>query len=153
MRILCGSDKAADNRLMDTFERAAALCLEKEGLDPDRAEISLSFVSKEEIHRLNSMYRNVDAHTDVLSFPLIEDFNDMDEDEELILGDVVICREQAREQAKEYGHSEEREVVYLFVHSVLHLLGYDHMDEDEKKVMRTREEEIMSEMGLEREIS
>lgn len=153
MRILCGSDKAADNRLMDTFERAAALCLEKEGLDPDRAEISLSFVSKEEIHRLNSMYRNVDAHTDVLSFPLIEDFNDMDEDEELILGDVVICREQAREQAKEYGHSEEREVVYLFVHSVLHLLGYDHMDEDEKKVMRTREEEIMSEMGLERERS
>lgn len=153
MRILCGSDKAAESRLMDTFERAAALCLEKEGLDPDRAEISLSFVSKEEIHRLNSMYRNVDAHTDVLSFPLIEDFNDIDEDEELILGDVVICREQAREQAKEYGHSEEREVVYLFVHSVLHLLGYDHMDEDEKKVMRTREEEIMSEMGLERERS
>ena len=151
MRILCGSEKAADNELMDTFERAAILCLEKEGISSERAEISLSFVSKDEIHRLNKMYRNVDSHTDVLSFPMIEDLNDIDDEEELLLGDVVICREQAREQAKEYGHSEEREVVYLFVHSVLHLLGYDHMEEDDKAEMRRREEEVMKELGLERE--
>ena len=151
MRILCSSEKAVENQLMKTFEEAACLCLEKEGLDPQRAEISLSFVSKEEIHRLNRMYRNVDRHTDVLSFPLIEDFNEVNDDEEMLLGDVVICREQAREQAKEYGHSEEREGVYLFVHSVLHLLGYDHMEQEEKQEMRDREEEVMAQLGLERE--
>ena len=150
MRILCSSEKAVENHLMGTFEKAAVLCLEKEGIDPDKAEISLSFVSKEEIRRLNKMYRNVDSHTDVLSFPLVEDFEAVEDDEELLLGDVVICREQAREQAKEYGHSEEREVVYLFAHSVLHLLGYDHMDPEEKREMRDREEEIMAQLGLER---
>ena len=93
----------------------------------------------------------MDRHTDVLSFPLIEDFNEVNDDEEMLLGDVVICREQAREQAKEYGHSEEREVVYLFVHSVLHLLGYDHMEQEEKQEMRDREEEVMAQLGLERE--
>ena len=112
-------------------------------------EISLSFVSKDEIHRLNRIYRNVDRHTDVLSFPMVEDFNEIEEDdEEILLGDVVICREQAREQAKEYGHSEERELTYLFVHSVLHLLGYDHMEDEEKKEMRAREEEVMTQLGI-----
>lgn len=150
MRILCSSEKTADDRLMGTFEKAAELCLEKEGLNSEGAEISLSFVTRDEIRRLNSMYRNVDSHTDVLSFPLVEDFDEIDDEEEYMLGDVVICREQAREQAREYGHSEEREIVYLFVHSVLHLLGYDHMDEDEKHEMRVREEEVMRELGLER---
>ena len=96
------------------------------------------------------MYRNVDNHTDVLSFPLIEDFDRIDESGELLLGDVVICPEKAEEQAVEYGHSAEREFVYLFVHSVCHLLGYDHMDEDEKALMRQREEAVMSALDLER---
>ena len=81
----------------------------------------------EEIHQLNKMYRQVDRPTDVLSFPMIEDFNEIDwedEEEEILLGDVVICLEQAQKQAEEYGHSQMREIVYLFVHSVLHLLGY-----------------------------
>ena len=128
------------------------------GGDPEGVEISLSFVTAEEIHELNRQYRGVDSVTDVLSFPLLEDLNELydteegssEEDEPVALGDVVICLEQAEEQAEEFGHSREREIVYLFTHSVLHLLGYDHMEEEEKQEMRSREEEVMTELGLSR---
>ena len=152
MRILCSSEIEKNSRIMDIFTKAASLCMEGEGLSPINAEISLSFVSQEEIQRLNKMYRNIDNYTDVLSFPMIEDFNLIHDGEEILLGDVVICTEQAKRQAEEYGHCEEREFVYLFVHRVLHLLGYDHMNEQEKADMRKREEEIMSELGLERKM-
>lgn len=152
MRILLGEDGKISGELFNTLETAASLCVEKEGLDPDMTEISLTFVSKDEMKRLNSMYRNRDRVTDVLSFPLIEDFEDVDEDRELLLGDVVICLPVAEEQAEEYGHSREREIVYLFVHSVCHLLGYDHMEEEEKRQMRQREEEVMSLVDLERTV-
>ena len=129
------------------------LCLKEEGIPDERVEISLSFVSMEEIHQLNKMYRQVDRPTDVLSFTMIEDFNEIDwedEEEEILLGDVVICLEQAQKQAEEYGHSQMREIVYLFVHSVLHLLGYDHMEDEEKAVMRNREEAVMNQLDLRR---
>ena len=150
MRIFCSDENFTESAAADVFHDAAVLCMEKEGLNHENAEISLSFVSKDEIHRLNRMYRDVDRHTDVLSFPMIEDFNEIDDDEELLLGDVVICTEQAEQQAEEYGHSKEREMTYLFVHSVLHLLGYDHMEEDDKIEMRAREEEVMSQLGIAR---
>lgn len=150
MRILYNDEKFAAGMLADRFMAAALLCLENEGIASDNVEISLSFVSKEEIHSLNKLYRNVDNHTDVLSFPLVEDFDDLDGDEDVLLGDVVICPEKAYEQAEEYGHSRERELVYLFVHSVLHLLGYDHMDEEEKAQMRAFEEKVMTALELER---
>ena len=150
MRILYSEENILDNAMLEDLEKAAVLCVEKEELPADNAEISLTFVSKEEIRELNNQYRGIDNHTDVLSFPLIEDFDFIDEDEEYMLGDVVICLEKAREQAEEYGHSERREIVYLFVHSVCHLLGFDHMEEDEKKEMRQREEEVMTFLDLER---
>ena len=150
MRILYSEENILDNAMLQDLEKAAVLCVEKEGLPADNAEISLTFVSKEEIRELNNQYRGIDNHTDVLSFPLIEDFDFIDEDEEYMLGDVVICLEKAREQAEEYGHSERREIVYLFVHSVCHLLGFDHMEEDEKKEMRQREEEVMTLLDLDR---
>ena len=150
MRILYSEENILDNAMLEDLEKAAVLCVEKEGLPADNAEISLTFVSKEEIRELNNQYRGIDNHTDVLSFPLIEDFDFIDEDDEYMLGDVVICLEKAREQAEEYGHSERREIVYLFVHSVCHLLGFDHMEEDEKKEMRQREEEVMTLLELER---
>ena len=81
---------------------------------------------------------------------MIEDFNDIIEEEEILLGDVVINMDRVKEQAEEFGHSLEREAVYLFVHSVCHLLGYDHMEEDDKIEMRAREEEIMTLLDLER---
>lgn len=151
MRILCDdNNNAAVKGLMPVFMKAASLCVEYEGLDPENMEISLTFVSKKEIHDLNKMYRNVDNHTDVLSFPLVEDFDNIDESSEILLGDVVICTEKAEEQAEEYGHSMDRELVYLFVHSVHHLLGYDHMKEDEKAQMRECEERVMTALNLER---
>ena len=133
----------------------------------DHVEISLSFVSEVEIQEMNRIHRNVDAVTDVLSFPMFE-AGELAEAAEraaqkqkepesvepyLLLGDVVICEAQARRQAKEYGHSYDREVVYLFVHSMLHLLGYDHMEEEDKAVMRAQEEIIMRELNLTRENS
>ena len=159
MDILVSNGTELTDRLMDDFADAAAACvtLEREEtgieiLDPDVVEISLSFVSMDEIHELNRDYRGVDRPTDVLSFPMIDDFaalQEMYEDmeqtpEELLLGDVVICLEKALQQAEEYGHSPEREVVYLFTHSVLHLLGYDHMTDEDKKIMRAREKQIMA---------
>ena len=153
MRLLCDEERIPQQgaMLLGTLEQAAVLCLKEEGIPDERVEISLSFVSIEEIHQLNKMYRQVDRPTDVLSFPMIEDFNEIDwedEEEEILLGDVVICLEQAQKQAEEYGHSQMREIVYLFVHSVLHLLGYDHMEDEEKKEMRAREEEVMTQLGI-----
>jgi len=150
MRILYSEENILDEAMIESLEKAAELCVEKEGLAAENAEISLTFVSKEEIRELNNQYRGIDNHTDVLSFPLIEDFDEVDPDDEYMLGDVVICLEKAREQAEEFGHSEAREIVYLFVHSVCHLLGFDHMEEDEKQEMRTREEEVMTLLDLER---
>ena len=137
--------------IADTMMKAAEYCIEAENIDTERSEISVTFVSLKEIHQLNRQYRQVDSPTDVLSFPQFEDLNQLPEEGEIMLGDVVICTDRAREQAEEFGHSFEREIIYLFVHSVLHLLGYDHMDEDEKKIMRRREEEVMDIIGLKRE--
>lgn len=133
-----------------TMEKAAAHCLELEGVDCSLSEISVTFVSSEQIRALNRDYRHVDKVTDVLSFPQFEDFDHLPENMEICLGDVVICKERAEEQAAEFGHSFEREIIYLFTHSVLHLLGYDHMDDQEKKQMRSREEEVMAALGIER---
>ena len=107
-------------------------------------------VSEDEIHELNRTYRNTDRVTDVLSFPQYTGPDEIGNEQVIALGDVVICSEVARRQAERYGHSYEREFVYLFVHSVLHLLGYDHMEPEEKREMRAKEEEVMSYIGLER---
>ena len=123
---------------------AACKVLETEGCEGDY-EISVSFVTNNEIKELNRDYRNVDSVTDVLSFPM-----DDEEDPEgvVMLGDVILSTEKIKEQAEEYGHSLRREMTYLTVHSVLHLLGYDHMEEDEKSEMRGREKEVMKELEI-----
>ncbi|WP_298634482.1 rRNA maturation RNase YbeY, partial [uncultured Mobiluncus sp.] len=111
-----------------------------EKVDQEKCEISLSFVDEGKIKELNREFRNIDKVTDVLSFP-IEDFFNEDrktllEKPYLMLGDVVICIDVARKQAKDLGHSFEREIMYLTCHSILHLLGYDHMEEDIKKIAK-----------------
>jgi probable rRNA maturation factor len=114
------------------------------------AEISVTFVDNKEIRKLNAQYRNNDSSTDVLSFPMGENGvydTNMDTGAK-ILGDVVISVEKAVEQAKAFDHSLQREVGYLTAHSVLHLLGYDHMDNMEKVRMREKEELVMSQLGL-----
>lgn len=116
-----------------------------------RAEVSVTFTDNEGIHALNREYRNVDRPTDVLSFPL-SDGEDYDTDgDAVLLGDIVISLERAQTQAKEYGHSFEREVAFLTVHSMLHLLGYDHetSPEDERD-MFARQDEILISAGMTR---
>ena len=150
MYIYLEEGQVLEEALLKKMEEAAGVLFDKEGVDGERAEISLTLVSLEEIRELNRDYRDVDKETDVLSFPQFEGVDDMPEFGELCLGDVVICRDKVEEQAKEFGHSFERELIYLFVHSMLHLLGYDHMEEEEKAVMRAKEEEVMKEISLER---
>ncbi|WPX09973.1 rRNA maturation RNase YbeY [Caldicellulosiruptor danielii] len=125
-------------------------------LEEENFEISVLIVDNNFIKELNRNYRNVNKETDVLSFPifefkngkLLEDIVIMED--EIPLGDIVISIEKAAQQAKEFGHSLEREVAYLTVHSVLHLLGFDHIEEDDRKVMREYEEQILQSMGLTR---
>lgn len=150
MKIYIEEGHALDEALLAKFKEAGEFLLREEGVDCERAEVSLTLAEAEEIKELNSMYRNVDGVTDVLSFPQFDAAEEMPKVGELCLGDVVICAERAKEQAEEYGHSMEREMAYLFVHSLLHLLGYDHMEEEEKKVMREREEHVMQHVNLER---
>ena len=142
------------------FEKAIEASLKAEGVEIP-VEVSLSVVSEEVIRETNRDFRQIDKVTDVLSFPLVE-FDgkssaeavaegDIDPDTgEVCLGDVIICYQRAKEQAKEYGHSLERELGFLTVHSMLHLLGYDHMDPDEEVIMSEKQKMILEGIGLPR---
>lgn len=114
-------------------------------------QVSVTFTDNEGIRRLNRTYRKIDKATDVLSFPLT-DFEGGEEppvdEPEPMLGDIVLSLEMAQKQAEEYGHGFERETAFLCVHSMLHLLGYDHMNEEEEADMRRRQREILDQMGL-----
>ena len=149
-----------NDEINDLIKKCADAVLEFEECDFD-AEISVTIVDEAEIKELNTQYRNKESVTDVLSFPLIEfdedgemiyddcDFNG----ENLVLGDIVICAKRAKEQATEYGHTFEREIAFLTVHSMLHLLGYDHVDDPEgEKIMFSKQEEILNKLGITREV-
>ena len=114
------------------------------------AEVSVTFVDKDEIQTLNRDYRSNDKVTDVLSFPTLDDEAEIVpfDNEAIALGDVIICAEKCFEQAEEFGHSFEREVAYLTIHSVLHLLGYDHMEKNEEKEMTAKQDEIIKKVRL-----
>ena len=142
------------------FEKAITASLEAEGVKTP-VEVSLSVVSEEVIRETNRDFRQIDKVTDVLSFPLVEfegmtpaegvSEGDMDPDTgEVCLGDVIICYQRAKEQAQEYGHSLERELGFLTVHSMLHLLGYDHMEPDEEAIMTEKQKTILEGIGLPR---
>ena len=111
------------------------------------AEVSVTLVDLEEIHALNLEQRGVDRATDVLSFPIFDE--DFDNDEMAVLGDIVLCPKKAEEQANAFGHSFEREIAFLTVHSTLHLLGYDHeLSEEDDRIMRQKQTSIVNSMGL-----
>ena len=131
-------------------------------------EVSIIFIDNKQIRDINREFRSIDRETDVLSFPMLEYpaqkvykdvyenhrfyFSDLNEGR-LVLGDIALSLERAVEQSKDYGHSFLREAAYLTVHSVLHLLGYDHMEEAEKNLMRKREEEILENFNIIRHIN
>lgn len=142
-------DNLTDAKLdLDDLEKKAAATiatvLEAEAYN-ENVEVSLSFVDRDRIHQLNRDYRKVDRPTDVLSFPMDEDYVEgFDE----MLGDIVICLDVAKEQADDFGHSLEREIMYLICHSTLHLLGYDHENEEDKREMREKEKQVMKKLGV-----
>jgi len=160
--IECTSDKIVlDEESKNLIEKAIEAVLFEEQPDFD-VFISVLVCDKEEIRSINNEQRGIDKATDVLSFPalefdenynLMEEISDYDYDPELeavYLGDMVLCADVAREQAEEYGHSVDREFAYLTVHSMYHLFGYDHMEENMKADMRKKEETVLKKLGLER---
>ena len=130
----------------EKINRVAAICLKEEQI-PEEAEVDLLFVDNETIREMNREYRDKDSATDVLSFPMYEADEELDDEDEILFGDIVISLERALEQSEEYGHSLEREVMYRLVHGLLHLSGYDHMEEEEKKVVRAQEEKLLAVIG------
>lgn len=149
MQIVLNDESVIDSQLMKQIEEAVELCLKEEGYNGENIEISISFVSNEEIKSLNAQYRNKNEITDVLSFPQYEKIDEINfNDPYICLGDVVISLDKAMEQALEFGHSKGREIIYLTVHSIFHLLGYDHINKEEKTIMREKEENVMDKMQL-----
>ncbi|MCI5897613.1 MAG: rRNA maturation RNase YbeY [Anaerovoracaceae bacterium] len=148
MELIFSEEQIPNSVIIEKMKQAGEIGIREEGVDPERTSVSVTFVGAEEIRELNRIYRQKDKVTDVLSFPQFDRISDLPEEGPLCLGDVVICTEQALLQADDFGHSPEREIVYLFVHSLFHLLGYDHMEEDEKEDMRRREEGVMDRIGL-----
>lgn len=155
---------SVSNALSEELTNVIEFALKEEEVDI-KCEVSLLFVDNEEIKEINKDTRGIDRETDVLSFPMLEYedkkvFKDLYKDhkfsqsdfdgEELVLGDIVLSLEKALEQSQEYNHSFEREASYLVVHSVLHLLGYDHMEDEDKVIMRSREEDILNKLNITR---
>lgn len=132
----------------ELFERVINEALIYEGFS-DNVEVSLTIVDNSEIKQLNQKFRNINRETDVLSFPLIDfSIEKPDMNELIYLGDIVISFEKAVSQADEYGHSLERELGFLTAHSMLHLLGYDHIIKEEEAVMFKKQEEILQRLNL-----
>ncbi|ADL51200.1 rRNA maturation RNase YbeY [Clostridium cellulovorans] len=156
------SEVEVDDDFNGTIRKVIDYALKEEGVNIPY-EISIIYVDNETIRNINSDTRKIDKVTDVLSFPMLDypkgqvykntyedqSFHVVDlDDGYLVLGDIVLSLEKAKEQSEEYGHSYLRETCYLVIHSVLHLLGYDHMEEEEKGIMRKREETILSEFSI-----
>ena len=138
----------------ETVKRVFDECFEEEKIEDSKLYITVTFTNPENIQKINKEYRNIDKATDVLSFPMFEKkelenkIQEKDFVHEDILGDIVISIEKVKEQAKEYGHSFERELSYMLVHGFYHLMGYDHIEEEDKKEMRQKEEKILEQLKI-----
>ena len=140
-----------------TIKKVIEQCFKEEKLENSKLYISITLTTPENIHRINKQYRNVDRATDVLSFPMFEKgeleqkIANNDFEHEDVLGDIVISIEKVKEQAEEYGHSFEREFAYMLVHGFYHLMGYDHIKEEDKVIMRPKEENVLNKLGIRRD--
>jgi probable rRNA maturation factor len=129
-------------------------CIQEEGLENAKLTITITLTNGNHIKEVNKKYRGIDNITDVLSFPMFEKDELQEKIEksdfpyEDILGDIIICMEKVEAQAKEYGHSFEREFSYMLVHGFYHLMGYDHIQEEDKKEMRKKEEKVLSSLHI-----
>ena len=129
-------------------------CFEEENLQSKNLYINVILTNPKNIKEINQQYRNINKETDVLSFPMFEKkelddkIKNKDFEHEDVLGDIVISIERVKEQANEYGHTFERELSYMVVHGFYHLMGYDHMIEDEKNIMRQKEENVLEKLKI-----
>ena len=148
----------SDETYEKTISKVLDKCFEIEHLPKEKLMVSITLTNPENIQKLNKQYRDIDKPTDVLSFPMFEK-EELDQmikqgswEYDDILGDMVISIPQVKEQAIEYGHSFERELSYMVVHSFYHLMGYDHVRKEDKAVMRPKEEYVLSQLGITRDI-
>lgn len=150
---ILNENEVATAEAVDLVTRVLSFVATKEEISED-AEVSVSFVSNEEIQEINRTYRGKDAVTDVISFALQEKGEGEIEiigEEPILLGDIIISVDRAKEQAEDYNHSFEREVAFLAVHGLLHLLGYDHMTEEDEQQMFAKQHAYLADFGLPRE--
>lgn len=141
----------------ETIKRVVEKCFEVENLLDSKLIMTITLTTPENIRKINKKYRKIDKATDVLSFPMFEKA-ELDEKiknkdflYEDVLGDIIISIEKVKEQAEEYGHSFERELSYMVVHGFYHLMGYDHIEEKDKKVMRPKEEKVLEQLNITRD--
>ena len=137
-----------------TIKKVVEKCFEEEGVSASKLCLTIRLTTPENIKKINKEYRNIDKETDVLSFPMFEK-QELDEiiakrkfEHEDVLGDIVISIARVEEQAKEYGHSFERELSYMVVHGFYHVMGYDHIKEEDKQKMRPKEEKILNALKI-----
>ena len=141
----------------DIIKKTVKQCFEEEKLMGSKLYISITLTTPEKIREINNEYRNIDKPTDVLSFPMFEKdelklkIKNNDFIHEDVLGDIVVSIDQVEKQAKEYGHSFEREFAYMIVHGFYHLMGYDHIKEEDKLLMRPKEEKVLSLLNITRD--
>lgn len=147
-----------NSEYFDIIDKVIKKCFKEEKLDNLNIYISIILTNHENIRRINNNYRKIDKETDVLSFPMFEkiEIDEIVKKQEKFpikeaLGDIVISIERVKEQAIEYNHSFERELSYMVVHGFYHLMGYDHMEENDKKIMREKEEKILQELNIKRD--
>ena len=148
-------DIEENDNYIQNINRVIEKCFEEEKMLNLNLYISITLTTPERIRKLNKEFRNIDKETDVLSFPMFEK-NEIDEiikkqEKQAIedtIGDIVISIERVKQQAQEYGHSFERELSYMIVHGFYHLMGYDHIKEEDKKIMRPKEEKILNELKI-----
>ncbi len=138
------------------IKKVLGQCFKQEGLVNSKLYISITLTDSKNIKEINSKFRNIDKETDVLSFPMFEK-DELDKmiknnkfEHEDVLGDIVISVKKVKEQAKEYGHNFEREFSYMLVHGFYHLMGYDHIVEQDKQIMREKEETILNKLNIKR---
>ena len=149
-------DIEENNEYNKIIEKVLETCFEKEGIINSKLYITVTLTNPEKIKEINNQYRSIDKPTDVLSFPMFEKeeldeiINDRKNENEEILGDIIISIEKVKEQALEYGHSFERELAYMVVHGFYHLMGEDHIEEKDKKIMRQKEENILNILNITR---
>ena len=141
----------------EIIEKVVKQCFQEEKIEDSKLYVSITLTTPQNIHEINKKYRNVDRETDVLSFPMFEKdeldrkIENREFEYEDVLGDIVISTDRVKEQAKEYGHSFEREFAYMIVHGFYHLMGYDHIKEEDKIKMRPKEEKVLNKLGITRE--